>query len=54
MSVKRARPIVLANAARKAVKARWARSTPEDRAATVAMLNAARAAKRQADLNEAV
>jgi hypothetical protein len=46
MSVKRARPIVLANAARKAVRARWARLTPEQRQAVVAALNAARAAKR--------
>ncbi len=46
MSVKRARPIVLSAAARKAAKARWAKAPPELRAATVAALNAARAAKR--------
>jgi hypothetical protein len=45
--VKRARATVLHELARKAVKARWAKSTPEARATTVAALNAARAAKRK-------
>jgi hypothetical protein len=45
--VKRAKATVLHELARKAVKARWAKSTPEDRAATVTALNAARAAKRR-------
>jgi hypothetical protein len=45
--VKRARSTVLHELARKAVGARWSKSTPEQRAATVTALNAARAAKRR-------
>jgi len=45
-AIKLVRPIVLRDAARKAAHARWRDSTPEARAAFVAMLNAARAAKR--------
>ena len=44
---------VALSAARKAARARWARSTPETRAATVTMLNAARAARRRTRTNEA-
>src|SRR5262252_1943390 len=44
--IRRCRPVVLEEAARKAVNARWGRSTPEQRQAVVASLNEARAAKR--------
>jgi hypothetical protein len=54
LTIGQARPVVLSRAARKAAKARWARSTPEARAAVVAALNTARAAKRlRARTNEA-
>jgi hypothetical protein len=46
-AVARTRPLVLSDLARKAVTARWKKATPEQRAATVAGLNAARAAKRR-------
>jgi hypothetical protein len=49
LTVGQARPIVLARAARKAAKARWKDTTPEERAAVVAMLNEARADKRKRD-----
>jgi hypothetical protein len=48
LAIKRARPIVLTEVARKAATARWAGTTKWQRAAFVAMLNAARAAKRNA------
>jgi hypothetical protein len=44
--IRRCRPLVLAEAARRAANARWADSTPEDRQAVVARLNESRAAKR--------
>jgi Helix-turn-helix domain len=53
MSVKRARPIVLAELARKGGRSWWARMTPEQRQAHIAKLNAARATKRQTGLNKA-
>jgi hypothetical protein len=46
-AIRKARPLVLAAAARAAAKARWETATPAARAAVVAKLNAARAAKRK-------
>jgi hypothetical protein len=47
LSLKQARPIILSRGARKAAKARWEGVTPEAKAAFIASLNAARAAKRK-------
>jgi len=46
-TLRTARPIVLSRPARAANAARWSRTTPEERAAVVASLNAARAEKRR-------
>jgi hypothetical protein len=46
-AMKRARPILMAELARKGALARWAGKTPEQRAAMVAQMNAARMAKRR-------
>jgi hypothetical protein len=51
--LRRAKAEALAELARKAARARWAKTTPELRTATVAALNAARAAKRRTRTNEA-
>jgi hypothetical protein len=51
-AIKRVRPILMRELALKAVRARWSKSTPEQRAATVAALNVARAAKRRTRTNE--
>jgi hypothetical protein len=51
--VKRARATVLHELASKGGRSWWARMLPEQRQAYIAKLNAARAAKRQAGLNEA-
>jgi hypothetical protein len=46
MTLRQARPIIRERDARKAAMARWKGKTPEERAAVVASLNAARAAKK--------
>jgi hypothetical protein len=47
-AIRRARPVVMQELARKGGAARWAGSTPEARAAMIARMNAARLAKRRA------
>jgi hypothetical protein len=53
LTIRQARPVILSRAARKAAHARWADTTPEQRAEFIAMLNRARAAKRHARMSEA-
>ena len=53
VALQKARPLVLAELARKGGVSWWANKSPEERRAHIARLNAARAAKRQAGLNKA-
>jgi hypothetical protein len=48
VAIAKARPIVMAELATMGGKARWKDATPEDRAAMIARMNAARLAKRRA------
>jgi hypothetical protein len=52
-AMKKARPVVLAELARRGGRSWWEGMTPRQRQAHIAKLNAARAAKRQAGLNRA-
>jgi hypothetical protein len=53
VAIKRARPIVLAESARRAASALWAGKTPEQRQAHIARMNIARAARRLARKSKA-